>query len=494
MGLKTKTVKGIGWSVASQVIRLLLNFGIVAVLARMLSPGDFGLIGMVVVFTNLFVILNELGLPAAIVHKQDVTEEHLSSAFWLNLLEGLLLTLILCAAAPFIAGFFERSALLLIVVILSSTLFISSFGRLQQSLFSKILDFKKLAIIDVASTFLSGATAIITAALGFGVWSLVLQSVSLSVFTALLAFLMCSWKPKFLFRWKPVRELLGYGLPLVGFGFVSYFSRNLDNMLIGKYLGAASLGYYAMAYRLLLFPLGNVTIVIGKVMFPAMSTIQDDLAKARSAYVRANKYVAAATFPLMAGLVVAAPAFTRVIIGPKWEESIVLIQILAVVGLAQSITLSINWIYQSQGRTGALLLWGIASTLVCVASFAIGLHWGVKGVATAYLISVLALLYPTFAIPFRFINLRFREFARELFPVVFATAAMVLVLVATRLLMERVLHAGNLAVLVTLMTVDVAAYLGIIALVDRPLLVGMLEVLGELRGARARGETDGATA
>ena len=171
------------------------------------------------------------------------------------------------------------------------------------------------------------------AATGFGVWSIVAQSLTQAFVLAVLLFVLSPWKPKFLLRWQPTKGLLGYGLPLMGFNFVNYFSRNLDNLLIGKYLGAAQLGYYDIACRSLLFPLSNVSTVIGRVMFPALSRMEDDKARVRSGYTKATRNIALVTFPVLAGLAVVAPQLVRVLLGAKWERSIFLIQMLALVGV-----------------------------------------------------------------------------------------------------------------------------------------------------------------
>ncbi len=482
MSLREKTVKGIYWSVLSQFLRTLLILGITAVLARLLKPSDFGLIAMAMVFENVFLLLNDMGLNSGIIYKKELTEGHLSSGFWVNIAEGFLLTLILSAVAPLIARFYSKPQLTVIVVVMSTTLFISSFGMLQRAVLSKALDFRTLAVAEVSATVLSGIAAVTAAAVGLGVWSLVVQSVSLSGFTAAALFVACKWKPKMVFEWKPLKELLVYGLPLQGFGFLTYFSRNMDNLLIGKYLGSAPLGDYSMAYRFCLFPWGNVSVVISRVMFPAISTIQEEHPRVRNAYIQTNKYIALITFPLMTGLIVIAPQFVRVILGSKWTGAIVPIQVLAAVGMLQSISSTMNLIYQTQGRTMLMFLWGVVSSVVIVASFVVGLHWGIVGVAAAYLIVTTALFYPQMAIPFRLIGLRFRRFIGGLTPVILATAGMATLVGGLRALLQSV-GASDLVVLVSGVTLGTAAYVGLIAVIDRGIFTGLRNIWRDLRSA-----------
>ena len=484
MRLRTKTAKGITWSIASQLTRLVFGFVVLAVLAHLLKPSDFGLMAMVMVFANLFSFMNDLGLSAAIIQKHDLTEEHLSSAFWLNLLAGIAITAVFLALAPLIAMFYSKGVLTPMVMVLSVMFTVSSVGTIQVALFQKRMDFRILAIIEISASILAGATAIVLAALGFGVWSLVSQILLVTFVMAVLAFTLSGWKPKLMFRWQPVRELLFYSLPVMGDSIAYFFSRNLDNLLIGKFLGSFQLGFYDIAYRILLFPLGNISLVIGRVMFPALSLIQDDKEAVRNAYERATSYISAISFPLMAGLAVLAPQLVRVALGLKWERSIFIIQILSLVGLVQSVTITINWIYLSQARTATLFKFGLFVTAFYAVAFAIGLQWNIEGVAVSYAIAVSLLIYPAFAIPFRYIDLPFWHFARQFLTIALAAGGMACVILGVRMLFEKVLNLGDLPVLVIGAVLGVTSYLGILMLIDRNLLKGLLEIARDVKASQ----------
>ena len=470
MELRKNTVKGVSWTVTSQVARLLVNLVVLAILARFLNPKDFGLIAMVTVFTNFFFLANDIGLHSALIHKKDINEDELSSAFWVNLLEGVVVTVIFLGLAPVIAGFYGKSVLKPIIMVMSTLFIISSLGMIQSALFSRKMDFKTLAIIEIIASVSSGCVAVTFAALGFGVWSIV--SLSLTNWTILtsLLFILCRWKPKLIFRWKSVKGLLGFAVPLMGFNFVNYFSRNLDNLLIGKYLGPSQLGYYDVAYKSLLFPLGNVSQVIGRVMFPALSIIQEDKERVRAAYIRATQYIAIITFPLMAGVAILAPQLVRVVLGQKWERAIFLVQVLAAIGGLQSIYTTIGWIYVSQGRTGIMFIFGMTIAIVYTGSFIVGMHWQVEGVAVAYAIAFALLLYPSLAIPFRFIDMKFWYYAKQFRSIVVATVIMTALIYGLRVLLETVMRLGSIPILVSLTIVGTACYIGLLTLFDRALL------------------------
>jgi PST family polysaccharide transporter len=481
VNLRKRTVKGVSWTIASQVSRLLITLTVTAILARLLSPKDFGLMAMVAVFANFFAMFNEMGLASAIIQKPQVTEEDLSSAFWVNLLEGVAVTLIFLVLAPVIASFYSQSALKPIVMVVSMTFTISSLGVIQLALFSRRMDFRTLAIMEVTAAVAGGGVAVALAATGFGVWSIVALSLVQCFVLAVLLFIISSWKPKLLVKWQPVKGLLKYGLPLMGFSFVNYFNRNLDNLLIGKYLGSRQLGYYDVAYRSILFPLSNVSAVIGRVMFPALSHMEEDKARIRSAYTMANRYIAVITFPLMAGLAVLAPQLVRVALGPKWARAIFLIQILAAVGALQSVGTTTGWLYLSQARTGIMFLWGLASVVICAGAFVIGLHWNVEGVAVAYVIAVALLTYPSFAIPFRFIDMKFWHFVKQFKTIALATLGMAAAMLGLRFLFVKVVRIGDLPTLIILLLVGIGCYFLLLMLVDRGLLSGLREVLRDIK-------------
>jgi PST family polysaccharide transporter len=367
-------------------------------------------------------------------------------------------------------------------MVLASTFFISSFGIVQTALFTKELKFKPLAIIEISAVAISGMIAVVLASSGFGVWSLVWQQIIFSFVMAILLWSFSSWKPKFLFRWQPVKQLFGFGLNLTGFNFVNYFNRNLDNLLIGKFLGSTSLGFYNLAYRLLLFPLGNISSVIGRVMFPSLSAIQDDKSKVRHNYIKATRYIAVVAFPIMIGLLVVAPQFIRVIFGSQWERSIFLVQVLALVGLVQSILTTVGWVYNSQGRTDIQLRWGIFATCVVTIAFLIGLFWDIQGVVIAYAIAQLLLLYPALAIPFKLIQLRVTEFFKQFKSIFLATMGMGAITFIFRffLSLRTVLRTNELLILMSTVIAGIISYAVLLFMLDKSLYKEILQLIKQI--------------
>lgn len=376
MTLETRTVRSIGWSATSRIAQLLMGILISAILARLLIPSDFGLIAMVAVFSNFAAIFSGLGLTSAIVQKKEISDEAMSSTFWINVGLGALLTLALAASAPLIAAFFSQPRLTPLVVFISTTFFIASLGDMHFALLTRRMDFKAIAIIGVCTVGIAGPIAIFLAFSGYGVWSLAWYAVLSTSFTVVFTWIYARWVPQFLLGLEHVKGLLGFGANLTGWSFVNYFGQNMDNLLVGRFLGSAALGFYNLAYNLLVLPTSTISTVVGNVMFPALSIIQHDKQLVRDAYVTANRYIAAVSFPLMIWVLVTAPQLVRVVYGPKWIPVILLIQIFALAGLEQSIGTNVQWIFLSQGRTDVMFELSVVTTVIVVISFVVGLRGG----------------------------------------------------------------------------------------------------------------------
>lgn len=407
--LRARTLSGLKWSGAGQVVSQLLQSAVAILLARVLSPREFGLMSMIAVFTGLAAVFRELGLGAALIQKKDLEERHLSSIFWVNLATGAALTGLFAACAPLIAAFYREPALRAITTVMSLNFLLGSLNIVQRSLVIKALDFRRLVTAETTAAALSGLAAAGAALGGLGVWSLVAQSLTYTAVFSSLTWRLSPWRPSRLFDAGAVRELLGFGGSLIAFNALNFSNRNLDNLLVGRFFGSTQLGVYARAYDLMLLPGSQVTSVLSRVMFPAMSEIQHDLAKVKRVYLRATGVIALFAFPMMTGLMAVAEPFVLVVFGEKWRAAVPIVRIFCLVGLVDSITATRTWIFNSQGRTDVQLKWGVYDFLITTAFFFLGLPWGVKGVAWGYVASVYLQLYPRWAVAGRLIGLGFGE-------------------------------------------------------------------------------------
>ncbi len=411
--LKQKTISGIGWSAVGSFWRQGLQFLISVILARLLTPEDFGLLGMIIVFTGIAQLFSELGFGAALIQKKELEERHLSSVFWLNLVVGLVLTILVYVSAPWIASFYNEPDLILLVRAISINFVISGFGIVHKNTMSRNMQFKLLAIVDLASTFITGIVTVIMAFSGYGVWSLVVQVLGMSLFSVLFMWYLGKWRPKLILQRAALKDMLAFSSNLLGAQLLNYGVRNFDYLLIGRYVGSSSLGIYTRAYTTMLLPINQITAVIGRVMFPALSQIQDDIQRIKRVYLHTIRIIGLLTIPLMCGMMVVARPFVLTIFGPKWEAVIPVLQILCFVGVKQPIGSTTGWIYQAKGRTDWMLRWNFVSMIITLIAFIIGIRWGIIGVATAYAIRSYVIWYPAITIPGRLINLTFWEFFKN---------------------------------------------------------------------------------
>jgi O-antigen/teichoic acid export membrane protein len=408
--LKQRTIAGLGWSSAAHVGHQAVQFALGILLARLLTPEDFGLLGMVILFSGFARLFAEFGFSSALVQRAEITDVHKSSIFWVNLLIGLVLGGLFFSLAPHIAAFYDVPPLRHISQAVSATFLISAFGIVPRALLQRQMAFDRLARVEMSAAVASGALAVLLAFLGFGVWSLVIQSLTAAALTAALAFFASRWVPAFSYSGAAVRELLGYSANLFTFNFVNYWSRNADSLLVAKMIGSTALGVYARAYSFMLLPITQILSVAGRVIFPTLSSIQEDRARVRRIFLRVLRMVTLLTAPMMVGLFVVADDFVLALLGSKWAAVIPVLQILSAVGILQALCNPVGWIYQSQGRTDLLARWGLASSSVIVLAVFLGALIGtVEAVAWAYLVANVILFYPCIAIPGKLVGMRVRD-------------------------------------------------------------------------------------
>lgn len=378
------TIDGISWSVVGKVGNQILTMTLSVVLARLLSPREFGLVSMVIIFTGFAQIFQNVGLGAALVQYQDVTEKHLSSVFWVNVGGGLLLTTLFIAASPLIASFYSESVLVPITIALAFQFFFGGLSAVHRTLFRKEIDFKTLSLVGVATTLLAGGTAVILAWQGHGVWSLVVKSLLSSASGALILWIVSPWNPQFVFSWAALDDLWGFSLNLLGTRSMNFWVRRLDDLLIGRFLGSDSLGIYTKAYGLMMLPLKNISGVIGRVMFPSLASIQDDIARVRRIYLRMTGAIALVSFPLMFGLFATAEPFVIGVFGPQWSGMIAPLQIFCFAGMWQSIATLNGNLYLSQGRTDLQLRVSLFTKPFMIGGIVVGLYWGLMGIVIGF--------------------------------------------------------------------------------------------------------------
>jgi PST family polysaccharide transporter len=409
MTLTKSVFRATQWSAFSQVTRQVSQLVVTVILARLLSPDDFGIIAMASVVTGFVILLSDLGTSAAVIQRAEHSPAFLSSVFWVNLVFGLIIMVVVAAASPLIASFYHQPRLVTVLVVLSISFPLTALIALQRALLERSMSFDILARIEMLATAIGGTIGVAVALAGGGIWALVFQSVSTPAVMAVALWTKSEWRPSFEASLTEIRSIWRLSGYLTGFNVVNYFARNADYILIGWLLGTRELGYYSMAYRILMFPLQNFSAVITRVTLPAFSRIQEDDLRFRRGYLASIGAIALLSFPVMAGVFSVAGPFIDAAFGKQWLPMVPILMIFAPVGLVQSIVATSGAIYVAKNQTAVMFKWGLFVAVVVVASFVVGLSWGAVGVAACYGIASQALAYPGMAIPLRLIGLKVKD-------------------------------------------------------------------------------------
>jgi len=369
---------------ASQAIRLVIQIGTMVLLSRLLSPGEYGLVAMVLPFVALIVLLQEAGVPMVTIMRQDITPEQASDLFWLNIALGAALGAVLAISAPFIAGFYNDERLQLIVYAFAAMMIPAAISVQHRSLLQKSMNFRLLAVIDVVNQFSAAALTVVAAWYGMGYWALVLQTACLYLLQIPLFWSAYPWRPGRPRGFSQVGHLIRASGHFAGFNILNFFSRNIDNVLIGKFSGEVALGLYGRAYNLMLAPVSQINAAVSQVATPLLSRLAQDPQRYHNAYRQILEKLLLASMPGMVVLTAAAEPVTLLMMGSAWRDVAPILSALSLAALVQPLNSSTGWLFISQGRSRDLLHWGFIGPPLQVGAIILGLPWGPVGVAVSY--------------------------------------------------------------------------------------------------------------
>ena len=389
-----RAVSGGFVTVAAQVAKFLLTFAAAAILARLLSPREFGLVGMVLGVTGLVGIFNELGLSTATVQRQEITQQQVSNLFWINVAVSGVVSLATCALAPLLAKFYRDPRVTWIAVALSLMFLLTGSTVQHRAILTRQMRFRAVAIIDVTSMFVGFASACLLAWNGFAYWALVVQQLANAMACLLLIWWTSKWRPSLPRRKSGVRPLLSFGAHLTVADFIGRLSVNSDTVLIGRLFGAVPLGLYTRASVLLARPLEQVFAPINAVMDPVLARLQTDPERYRRTFLRTFDVLAMVVFTFAAVCLALSKPLVLVVLGPKWTGVIPLFSAFALAAITTPLSGVVSWIYQSQGRGKDQLRSHTAAGVVTVLAYIVGLMWGPRGLILSLAITSAAIRLP----------------------------------------------------------------------------------------------------
>lgn len=392
--LKKRSLKSGAVTLTSQGMMFVIQLASTMILARILTPQDYGMMAMVVSITGLASILSNLGLSTATIQRAEITHEQVSTLFWINTAIGALVTVVIASLSPVVAWFYQTPELVWMMLALSSNFLINGMTVQHSALLNRQMKFYALAKIQVLSTLIGIGSAIVAAKYGMSYWALVINSVVTSVTSAIGMWLSSGWMPGMPRKSAEVRAMVKFGADIVGFNIINYFSRNLDNILIGRYHGGAELGFYSKAYQLLMMPITNLRDPMNRIAMPALSRLQNDPEKYKDYYKKYISILSFVTMPLVVFLFVFSDSIINIFLGEKWLPSSELFKILAIVSFIQPASSTRGLVLLTTGQSRKYLILGLISSVIVCSSFAIGVYWGARGVAIAYAIETYVFLAP----------------------------------------------------------------------------------------------------
>lgn len=408
--LKKRSLRSGAVTLTSQGLLFIIHLGSTMILARILTPQDYGMMAMVVSVTGLAAILSNLGLSTATVQRAEITHEQVSTLFWINAGVGAGVTLVSALLSPVVSWFYKTPELVWMMLVLSGNFFINGLAVQHSALLNRQMRFYSLAKIQVMSALIGTGVAVLAAQHGFGYWALVINSVITSVAGVVGTWFALGWIPGLPRRDATVLSMVKFGSDIVGFNVINYFSRNLDNILIGRYYGSLSLGLYSKAYQLLMMPITNLRDPLNRVAMPSLSRLQNEPEQYRSYYMKFIGILSFLSTPVVVFMYVCAERIISLVLGPQWTGAIELFRILAFAGLIQVVGSTRGVVLLSTGKSRKYLWWGAGNAAFTILSFLIGLPWGPKGVATSYSIANYLLLYPSLFYVFKGTPMRVNDF------------------------------------------------------------------------------------
>lgn len=378
----------------AQAVKFLLNIASAAVLARLLTPNDFGLVGMVLAITGLLRLFEKAGLSTATVQRDRVTQDQVSNLFWINVMLGAAVCLISMCLTPLVARFYQDTRLIGIMSLLSLTFPITSSTVQHQALLTRQMRFRALAIIDLTSMLAGILSGCFLALLGAGYWALVGMQLTVAAVTLALTWRTSGWRPGFPRRGSGVAPLVRFGAHVTAADLVGCLSANSDGILVGRFFGADILGLYTRAHVLFVRPLEQIHMPVGSVVIPVLSRLQSEPERYRRTFLRVYDALALITLPFAALCLVLAEPLVLLLLGPQWSGAVPLFSAFTLLGVSLPLSIVPSWLLMSQGRGRDLLQTYSIAGGITVAAYLAGMRWGPLGMILALAVTSLFIRMP----------------------------------------------------------------------------------------------------
>jgi len=470
--MKTAAFSSARWTVGARLSRALIGIGTMAVLARFLSPSDYGIMALILFVTTFAQMLSDFGLRVAVVQRKDVSPLELSSVFWINTAVGMVLTLLVIVFAPQISTLLGAPGLTGPLRQVSPVFLIGTLQGVSMSMLERRFDFRSIAMTDIFGGIAGALAAIVLVFMGYRVGAIVTQQLVFTIVGAVLVIYRARWVPQFVFSWQALKSLLGYGGYVALGSGMQFLSNQMDRPILSRAISPDALGYFAVANQVVLTPILIVVQAVARVLFPMLSSIQDDLARTRAAYLDILHAIMVIMAPICFGLVAVANPFVDVVLGPKWHPVAILIALLSLRGLLVSYSRVNGALLSAQGQAKFQFRWSAFSMVVFVVTLLLAAPHGIEIAISAQLVATLVMA-PAYGI------MAMRRIKQGWGGVLLAMSRPIVSAIVMCIVVRAVLAAIAVPALVAL-PVGVAlggcVYVGLMLLVDRKKSLALLRM------------------
>jgi O-antigen/teichoic acid export membrane protein len=480
--LGRETVHAAAWNYLSFGLSKLTVIVTITILARLLGPGEFGVVGFATLVISYLSFLQDLGLGHALIQRRTDIDEASETVFTSNLAVGIALTLIVYLIAPYVADFFREPRVVPLLRILGLSFFIEAIGSTHLALLRRELDFRRKVIPDLGRALLKGIVSIGLAFLGYGVWSLVVGQLAGAVTGVCLAWITCRWRPRFHINTALLRSMLGFSSSIIGVDVIGAIGSNLGYTLVGRLLGDAALGLYTMAFRIPELAIDSIWTVLAQVLFPTYANVQHDMRLLAKGFLATIRYLQLVIVPISLMIILVTDPLVRALLGPEWIETIPVMRLIAVSSLIISIGSNVGDVYKAIGRANILWKLGIYNLLAVTLCLVIGVRYGLLGVAIGRIVAAIYIVTVRLFYATRVLDISLLDMARQMRPAFNGGVALCLVVLP---LLASTAGMNQLLQLILACLCGGLAYLGALWLFEKDAVIIVLEMLG-LRKALSR--------
>lgn len=458
LSLRQKVIRGGFWAFIARIATRALSFLRLIILARLLMPEDFGLMGIALLSLSTLETFSETGFNQALIQKKQISKRDLDTTWTISIIRGLVLFLVLFLAAPYLAAFFNSSQAELIIKLMAFGLLLNGLVNSGIIFFQKEIDFKKQFFYQFSGELANFLVVVGLALWWRNVWALVLGFLAGALVKLVFSYLICSYRPSLRIDKQKAKGLFQFGKWIFAANLIVFFLTQGDDAFVGKFLGITTLGFYQLAFRFSNLPATEITHVISRVTFPAYSKLQKNISQFREAYLNTLFLVSLIAFPLTIGLLIFAPEIVRILLGEKWLPIIPILRILSLFGLIRAITGVGGSVILAAGKPQLIAyVTSVQLLLMAILIYPFSLHWGVIGVSlTVLLVSLISL--PAQSLIIKQVKLGWREWLRTLKPSITASILMGFVL----LIIKYFLTTVSLISLISLIFLGIVVYSGIV--------------------------------